>query len=66
MDGTVRQCRRLFLESGRDKSGPYDSVACVSRSTWTVMLLVAVQDENTYDETLKEKAYDESNSSPPR
>lgn len=42
------------------------SVACVPGSTWTVMLLVAVQDENTYDETLKERAYDESDSSPPR
>ncbi len=31
-----------------------------------VMLLVAVQDENIYDETLKERAYDESNSSLPR
>ena len=31
-------------------------VACVPRSTWTVMLLVAVQDENTYHETLKERA----------
>jgi hypothetical protein len=31
-------------------------VACVPRSTWTVMLLVAVQDEHTYHETLKERA----------
>src|SRR5579864_4850553 len=31
-------------------------VARVPRSTWTVMLLVAVQDENTYHETLKERA----------
>lgn len=41
-------------------------VACVSGPTWTVMMLVAVQDENSYDETLKERAYDESNSSLPR
>ena len=66
MDGTVRQCRRHFLESGRDKSVPYDSVACVPGPIWMVMLLVAVQDENTYDETLKERAYVESNSSLPR
>jgi len=39
------------------------SVACVPRPTWTVMLLVAVQDENTDHETLKERAYDESNRS---
>jgi hypothetical protein len=30
------------------------SVACVPGPTWTVMLLVAVQDENSYAETLKE------------
>jgi len=30
------------------------------------MLLVAVQDKHTYAETLKERAYDESNSSLPR
>jgi hypothetical protein len=42
------------------------SVACVPGPTWMVMLLVAVQEENTYDETLKERAYDESNSSLPR
>lgn len=42
------------------------SVACVPGPTWTVMLLVAVQDENTHDETLKERAYDESDSSLPR
>jgi hypothetical protein len=42
------------------------SVACVPRSTWRVMLFVAVQDENTYHETLKERAYDESDSSLPR
>jgi hypothetical protein len=41
------------------------SVACVPRPTWTVMLLVAVQDENSYEETLKERAYDESDSSLP-
>jgi len=41
-------------------------VACVPGPTWMVMLLVAVQDENTYDETLKERAYDESDSSLPR
>jgi hypothetical protein len=41
------------------------SVACVPGPTWTVMLLVAVQDKNTYHETLKERAYDESNSSLP-
>jgi hypothetical protein len=33
------------------------SVACLPGPTWTVMLLVAVQDENSYDETLKERAY---------
>jgi hypothetical protein len=32
------------------------SVACVPGPTWMVMLLVAVQDENTYHETLKEGA----------
>ncbi len=42
------------------------SVACVPGPTWMVMVLVAVQEENTYDETLKERAYDESDSSPPR
>ncbi len=42
------------------------SVACVPGPTWMVMLLVAVQDENTYDKTLKERAYNESNSSLPR
>jgi hypothetical protein len=42
------------------------SVACVPRSTWMVMLFVAIQYENSYDETLKERAYDESNSSLPR
>ena len=42
------------------------SVACVPGPTWMVMLLVAVQEENTYDETLKEMLYDESNSSLPR
>jgi hypothetical protein len=42
------------------------SVTCVPGPTWMVMLLVAVQEENTYDETLKERAYDESNSSPLR
>jgi hypothetical protein len=42
------------------------SVACVPGPIWMVMLLVAVQEENTYDETLKERAYDESNSSLPR
>jgi hypothetical protein len=41
------------------------SVACVPRSTWTVMLLVTVPDGNTYHETLKERAYDESYSSLP-
>jgi hypothetical protein len=42
------------------------SVACVPGPTWTVMLLVAVQDENSYAEMLKERAYDESDSSLPR
>ena len=42
------------------------SVACVPGPFWTVMLLVAVQDENSYAETLKERAYDESDSSLPR
>jgi len=42
------------------------SVACVTGPTWTVMLLVAVQHENSYVETLKERAYDESDSSLPR
>ncbi len=45
----VRQCRRLFLIE-------LLSVACVPGPTWMVMLLVAVQDEHTYDETLKERA----------
>jgi hypothetical protein len=31
--------------------------------SWTVMLLVTLRDENTYDETLKERANDESDSS---
>ena len=42
------------------------SVACVPGPAWTVMLLVAVQDENSYAEMLKERAYDESDSSLPR
>jgi hypothetical protein len=42
------------------------SIACVPGPTWTVMLFVAVQDENSYAETLKERAYDESDSSLPR
>jgi hypothetical protein len=42
------------------------SVTCMLGPTWMVILLVAVQDENTYDETLKERAYDESDSSLPR
>jgi hypothetical protein len=57
-DGTMSQCRRLFLNQA--------TVACVLGPTWMVILLVAVQDENTYDETLKERAYDESDSSLPR
>jgi len=42
------------------------SIASVPGPTWTVMLLVVVQDENSYAETLKERAYDESDSSLPR
>jgi len=42
------------------------SIACVPGPTWTVMLLVAVHDENSYAETLKERAYDESDSNLPR
>jgi hypothetical protein len=43
-----------------------DTSAANEKDRWMVMLLVAVQDENIYDETLKERAYDESNSSLPR
>ncbi len=57
----VRQYRRLFLDQAtvcRLRARTYldGHAACV----------VAVQDEHTYDETLKERAYDESNSSLPR
>ena len=58
-DSTMRQCRCLFLDQAT-------AVACVPGPTWMVMLPVAVQEENTYNETLKERAYDESNSSLPR
>ncbi len=39
------------------------TIACVLSPSWTAMLLMAVQYKNTYDETLKERANDESNCS---
>jgi hypothetical protein len=56
----VRQCRRLFLDQ---------AIVCRLRARTYLdghaAYVMAVQDEHTYDETLKERAYYESTSSLP-